>query len=132
MTPHLRVARPVGSLERSAAMYRDALGLRVLGRFEDHAGFDGVMLGLPGAPYHFEFTRSRTDPVAPTPTPEDLLVLYLPDVREWQRRCEAMRAAGFSEVSAFNPYWQRQGCTFADPDGYRIVLQNAPWPEGAP
>jgi hypothetical protein len=27
------------------------------GRFEDHAGFDGVMLGEPGAPYHFEFTH---------------------------------------------------------------------------
>ncbi|CAD5371083.1 hypothetical protein RA210_U140060 [Rubrivivax sp. A210] len=24
------------------------------GRFEDHAGFDGVMLGEPDAPYHFE------------------------------------------------------------------------------
>jgi hypothetical protein len=28
----------------------------------------------------------------------------------------------------FNPYWDRRGRTFADPDGYRVVLQNSPWP----
>jgi catechol 2,3-dioxygenase-like lactoylglutathione lyase family enzyme len=132
MNAHLRIARPVGALERSVAMYRDALGLHVLGRFDDHDGFDGVMLGLPGAPYHLELTRCRAHPVAPAPTPEDLLVLYLPDAHEWERRCAAMRAAGFAEVRAFNPYWERQGRTFADPDGYRIVLQNGRWPPVAP
>jgi hypothetical protein len=31
-------------------------------------------------------------------------------------------------VRAFNPYWDRHGKTFADPDGYRVVLQHAAWP----
>jgi hypothetical protein len=35
---------------------------------------------------------------------------------------------GYQPVPAFNPYWDRQGLTFADPDGYRVVLQNAAWP----
>ncbi len=46
---------------------------------------------------------------------------------EWQRLCNNMLAAGFAEVSSFNPYWQRRGRTFADPDGYRVVLQQAAW-----
>ncbi len=35
--------------------------------------------------------------------------------------------AGFAEVVPFNPYWRRAGRSFEDPDGYRIVLQNAAW-----
>jgi len=27
-----------------------------------------------------------------------------------------------------NPYWDVNGVTFEDPDGWRIVLQNAGWP----
>ena len=30
-------------------------------------------------------------------------------------------------VKAFNPYWDRKGKTFEDPDGYRVVLQQASW-----
>ncbi|HEX6706109.1 MAG TPA: VOC family protein [Albitalea sp.] len=123
----LRIARPVSQLERSAAMYRQGLGLVEVGRFDDHEGFDGVMLGRPGSPYHFEFTHCRTHPVVPSPTPEDLIVLYLPDPAEWHQACTRMLAAGFAEVASFNPYWQRCGKTFEDPDRYRVVLQQAAW-----
>ena len=128
MQPHVRIARPVSDLARAEAMYRDGLGWRVLGRFADHAGFDGVMLGDAAAGYHFEFTYCLTHPVAPAPTPEDLLVVYVPDADAWRARCEAMRRAGFAEVDAFNPYWATRGTTFADADGYRTVVQNAAWP----
>ena len=35
-----------------------------------------------------------------------------------------MDAAGFLRVTAFNPYWEVNGVTFVDRDGYRTVLQN--------
>ena len=38
-----------------------------------------------------------------------------------------MRETGFQPVAAFNPYWDRDGVTFEDPDGYRVVLQCAAW-----
>jgi len=57
ITTKLRVARPTDHLEDVVRFYTHGLGLVVLGSFEDHDGFDGVMLGMPGAPYHFEFTR---------------------------------------------------------------------------
>lgn len=108
-------------------MYCHGLGLQVAGSFENHDGFDGVMLGVNGSNYHFEFTRCRTHPVAAAPTPEDLLVLYLPDAAEWQAACAGMLAAGFERVSSFNRYWEVRGRTFQDPDGYRIVLQQEEW-----
>lgn len=127
MTPHLRIARPVRDLARAAAMYRDGLGLRVVGRFDDHDGFDGVMLAPAGAGYHLEFTHCRAHPIAPAPTAEDLLVLYIPDARAWEASTARMRAAGFVQVESYNPYWERRGRTFEDGDGYRVVLQNDAW-----
>jgi len=108
-------------------MYCEGLGLRVVDSFENHEGFDGVMLGLSGATYHFEFTHCRAHPVAPTPTPEDLAVFYIPASAEWEAACSKMLAAGFRQVSSINPYWEVRGRTYQDPDGYRVVLQNAEW-----
>jgi len=127
MTFHLRIARPVSDLERSVAMYARGLGLSELGRFEDHAGFDGVMLGRPGLDFHFEFTRSRHGRITPSPTPEDLVVIYLPDHGVWVESCARMRDAGFTATKSFNPYWEQRGRTFIDPDGYRVVLENDHW-----
>lgn len=127
-----RIARPVSDLERSRRMYCDGLEWALLGRFEDHDGFDGVMVGPPGAAFHLEFTYCRTHPVAPSPTPEDLLVVYVPVPGEWRARCTALLAAGFGEVEAFNPYWRRAGRTFADRDGYRLVVSHQAWNPSGP
>ena len=125
--PHLRIARPVSNLGRAADIYCRGLGYRVLASFDDHDGFDGVMVGAPGGAFHFEFTRHRDHPVTPTPTPEDLSVFYLPDAAQWRVTCERMIAAGFTPVDPFNPYWTARGRTFEDFDGYRVVLQQARW-----
>jgi hypothetical protein len=127
MASYFRIARPVTDLSRVEAMYRDGLGLLRLGQFHDHEGFDGVMLGEPGATYHFEFTHCRSRPIKPTPTSEDLLVFYVPEREGWVSRCEAMEAVGFKEVASANPYWEKRGRTFEDPDGYRVVIQCAIW-----
>ena len=127
MVAILRVARPSDDLEALLRFYGQGLGLAVLYRFEDHDGFDGVMLGRPGAPYHFEFTRKRGHAVGRAPTPDNLLVFYLPDADDWKEAVQRLRDAGFDPVAAFNPYWDRDGLTFEDPDGYRIVLQKAAW-----
>lgn len=111
-------------------MYRDGLGLHEIGHFENHEGFDGVMLGNRGLNYHFEFTYCRTHPVTPTPTPEDLIVFYLPEPSEWEQVCSRMLEAGFIEVRPFNPYWQQRGRMFEDHDNYRVVLEQDAWANG--
>ena len=127
MQHQLRLARPVSDLTRTQDMYVHGLRLQVLGSFQNHAGFDGVMLGTVGGQYHFEFTQCRSHPVCPTPTQEDLIVLYIPRRPDWQSSCIDLENAGFKSVASFNPYWDTNGRTYEDHDGYRIVLQNADW-----
>jgi catechol 2,3-dioxygenase-like lactoylglutathione lyase family enzyme len=127
---HLRIARPTDHLEVVIKFYRDGLGFEVIGGFNDHDGFDGVMLGLQGSGYHLEFTRKAGHLAGRAPTEDNLLVFYLPDESEWRSAIERMDHAGYLPVRAFNPYWDKLGRTYEDPDGYRIVLQNAAWSVG--
>jgi catechol 2,3-dioxygenase-like lactoylglutathione lyase family enzyme len=123
----VRVARPTDQLDQVVRFYTDGLGLQILYRFENHEGFDGVMVGIPGEPYHFEFTRHRGHCVGRAPTQDNLIVFYLPDQQEWQRAVDQMKVTGYEPVKSYNPYWDRSGVTFEDPDGYCVVLQNTTW-----
>lgn len=125
--PKLRIARPSDDLDALLRFYRDGLGMDVLYRFSDHDGFDGVMLRHAGAPYHLEFTRAHGHPAGRAPTQDNLLVFYMPGHDDWHRAVARMQAAGFAPVAAFNPYWDRDGLTFEDPDGYRVVIQHGEW-----
>jgi uncharacterized glyoxalase superfamily protein PhnB len=124
---HLRVARPSDNLDAVVMFYRDGLGCTVLYEFTGHDGFDGVMLGHQGAAYHLEFTRKQGHKAGKALTEDNLLVLYLPDEAEWKRAVDRLARHGYQPVKAFNPYWDKKGKTFADPDGYRVVLQHASW-----
>lgn len=124
----LRVARSTERLDEVVTFYIDGLGFQRLAAFEDHAGFDGVVLGSPRAPYHLEFTHQRGGPAPPVAHPESLLVFYLPDEAEWRAAANRLQALGVRPVASRNPYWDTAGLTFEDPDGFRIVLQNAAWP----
>jgi catechol 2,3-dioxygenase-like lactoylglutathione lyase family enzyme len=124
----LRVARPTDHLEATIRFYTEGVGLKVLGSFEDHEGFDGIMLGIPGASYHLEFTRKRGHAAGRAPTQDNLLVFYIDDKQEWLHATQRMSDAGYQPVPSFNPYWDRLGQTYEDPDCYRVVIQNQSWP----
>ena len=81
--PHIRIARPTDNIKTLLPFYRDGLGFEMIGSFEDHQGFDGVMLGHPYSPYHLEFTHHRGHTVGKAPSQEHLLVFYLPDPQQW-------------------------------------------------
>ena len=123
----IRIARPTDNLGALLPFYRDGLGFRVLYEFGGHGNFDGVMLGHPGAPYHLEFTVAHGHVAGRAPTEDNLLVFYLPERNRFDAVYRRLRATGFHPVPAFNAYWDDKGVTFEDPDGYRIVLQNASW-----
>lgn len=127
MFSHMRIARPVTNLEQAYQQYSKGLGLKRIADFSDHEGFSGVMLGREGLGWHMELTLCHHHPVQPSQTDEDLLVLYYPEKAEWEAACATMLDAGFIPVASFNPYWDRNGRTFADADGYRVVIQNQAW-----
>lgn len=114
----VRYARQTAQLDTVVAFYRDGLGLPEVDRFADHDGYSGVILDLSGTGAHLEFTVTpHSDP--PPPHPESLLVLYLGDRAEVERR--AAQAAAVV-VPNPNPFWERVGITVVDPDGFRVVL----------
>jgi catechol 2,3-dioxygenase-like lactoylglutathione lyase family enzyme len=126
----VRVARPARDLTRSTWFYRDLIGLLRLGGFENHDGYDGVFFALPGGA-ELELTAG---PARPAPsTDEDLLVLYVQTVAEAEAIGARLTSAGVTRIPNRNPYWNRSGMTFLDPDGYRLsslsfhgnVLQDA-------
>jgi catechol 2,3-dioxygenase-like lactoylglutathione lyase family enzyme len=120
----LRVARHTERLAEVVAFYRDGLGLAEAGGFQDHAGYDGVFLEVPGTGAHLELTAGGGHG-APEPHPESLLVLYLGD----RAAVDAVAARLDADpVAPANPYWAEHGLTFADPDGFRVVLVPERWP----
>src|SRR4051812_14436559 len=119
----LRVARHTERLDALVAFYRDGLGLREAGSFRDHAGYDGVFLEVPGTGAHLELTAGGGH-AAPEPHPESLLVLSL-GAEEAVRPVPARLAV--APVVPANPYWAEHGLTFADPDGFRVVLVPERW-----
>ena len=82
---HLRVGRPTDKLTEVVHFYRDGLGFEVLYEFNDHDGFDGIMLGHKGAAYHLEFTHKRGHTAGRAPTEENLLVFYVPNEADLQQ-----------------------------------------------
>ena len=124
---HLRIAHLSADLSAAVKFYHDGLGFEVLYEFKDHDGFNAVMLGSKTAAYHLAFVHKVGHKVE-APPDDDLLVFYLPDADDWKRAVARLEKLGHRPVKAFNPYWDKKGKTFEDPDGYRVVLQHASWP----
>ena len=123
----VRIARPTDRLAEVERFYTDALGLPVIYRFSNHAGYDGVMIGLPGIDYHLEFTSHVGGSPGPAPSRENLLVLYFGSDAQMYEVVERLAMAGGQPVDAENPYWAGVGAlTFEDPDGWRVVLAPRP------
>lgn len=122
----VRVARPTRDLDAAAAFYRDLLGLPVLGSFEGHDGFSGVILGLPDASRQLELVAAPD--AAPAPTAEDQLVLYLGSAEMVAATASRLQGAGHEPKRSPNPYWADVGAVcFVDPDGYWLVLSPQSW-----
>ena len=123
----VRVARPTDRLEEVVRFYRDGLGLAQIDHFEDHDGFSGVMLGLPGSGYHLEFTTHVDGSPGDAPSAENLLVLYLGSASEAAAVAERLAGFGHHPVRPENPFWGKLGAiTVEDPDGWRVVLAPSP------
>lgn len=122
----VRVARPTRSLRELKRFYCEGIGLALINSFEGHAGYSGIMLGLPGNEYHLEFTEHEAAQGADHAPPgaDNLLVLYIPERAAIERIVARLAAMGYAAVAPENPYWSERGTTIADPDGWRVVLMN--------
>jgi hypothetical protein len=118
----VRFARPTDRLPELLRFYEEGLGLSRIDSFEDHTGYSGVMLGLPGEEVHLELTTHAEGSPGPAPTRDNLLVLYLRDRETIAAAAERLRALGHEPVEPENPYWA-DDLSFEDPDGWGVVLR---------
>ncbi|SES63457.1 Glyoxalase/Bleomycin resistance protein/Dioxygenase superfamily protein [Oceanobacillus limi] len=120
----IRIARPTDKFEEVIDFYENGLGLARIGEFKGHRGYEGVIIGLPDVNYHLEFTRHIDGSPCPAPTKDNLLVFYIPDKAEIDIVSQRLSKMGYEEVEPENKYWEEEGITIEDPDGWRIVLMN--------
>ena len=120
----VRFARPTDKINDIEKFYCEGLGLKKIGSFYGHEGYDGIMIGLPDSSYHLEFTQHVNGSPCPAPTKDNLLVLYIPDKIYIDKIANRLFTLGYLSVSPENNYWLESGITIVDPDGWRIVLMN--------
>lgn len=120
----VRVARPTDRLNEIERFYCEGLGLKKVGSFQKHEGYDGLMVGLPNTTYHLEFTQHEDGSPCPAPTKDNLIVFYIPEQTTIEKLVNRLTGMGYEAVIPENPYWEGKGVTIEDPDGWRIVLMN--------
>ncbi len=121
-----RAARPSDRLATLKPFYVDALGCTLVAEFNDHDGFDGLIVGDPNGHWQVEFLHQHGRAAAPVPSLEHLLVFYVDSREQLQARAAAMDAAGHARAAPNNPYWAQHGATFVDPDGYHVIIAVTP------
>lgn len=122
----IRIARPTNQLQALLRFYNEGLQLPVIGSFDDHDGYDGVMLGMPDGSVHLEFTQHINGSPCKAPSKDNLLVLYFNSRSERDAIAQRLNSLGYEAVEPENPYWLENGLTFEDPDAWRVVLYDRP------
>ncbi|QCR33697.1 VOC family protein [Lysinibacillus sp. SGAir0095] len=120
----VRVARPTDQIEVLERFYCEGVGLEKIGSFSGHRGYTGLLIGMPDASYHLEFTQHIEGSPCPAPSKDNLLVFYIPNQASIDAIAKRLKEMGYPEVAPENPYWEEKGVTIEDPDGWRIVLMN--------
>lgn len=116
-----RVARHTENLKPIIDFYCNNLGLKILGSFENHDNYDGIFIGMPNSDWHLEFTVSDEMPKH-EPDEDDLLVFYPENEKEFEEIVAKFEWNNIQSTTSKNPYWNANGVTYSDPDGFRIVI----------
>lgn len=96
----------------------EILGLKDLGSFKDHDGYNGFFLGMENLNWHLEFTFNNEKPNHIFDD-DDLLVFYVNNLEEYntiKSKCKD------TEITPQNLYWKDKGFMIKDPDGYHIMI----------
>ena len=118
---NIRIARHTNQLERMLHFYQQIIGLEKLGSFSNHEGYDGVFLGIPGVPWHLEFTTSSTA-AEHHEDEDDFLVFYVKDQNEFDQFLQKFKDKNIPLLKAKNPYWNKYGIVIKDPDNFKIIV----------
>ena len=118
-----RFARHTNNLDKLKLFYTTILGFEVLGSFENHNNYDGIFLGKQNLDWHLEFTQTD-EIVSFNFNEDDILVFYPETILEYNVLIENISKKNINFIASKNPYWNTNGKTILDPDGYRIIISN--------
>jgi catechol 2,3-dioxygenase-like lactoylglutathione lyase family enzyme len=129
----LRVARHTEDLQKMQRFYEHILGLAIVGNFSDHDGYDGIMLGIAGQPWHLEFTSTPGDSSTHSAVAgeEDFLVFYPTSMDAYQEILDKIAAEKLPTYIPKNPFWQAHAIMIKDPDGFSILISGLHLPNEA-
>jgi hypothetical protein len=116
-----RLARHTTDLQRIIDFYMLIPHMEILGEFKDHNGYDGMFIGIRQADWHLEFTSSKESPVH-QPDEDDLLVFFPDSMETYDLLRTRFDKLNIPALNPKNPYWELNGSTYADPDGFRVVI----------
>lgn len=116
-----RVARHTNDFEPLIEFYTEVIGLAILGKFENHNGYDGIFFGKEGLDWHLEFTKSESKADHKFDD-DDLLVFYPKTKDEFEKILLQIEARKIKKLKPTNPYWQENGILISDPDGFKIII----------
>ena len=116
-----RYARHTNSLSTIIEFYTKIIGFEILGSFENHSNYNGVILGLPNTDWQLEFTESKEKAIH-APDPDDLVVIYLNSEKERDSIKIKAILNGYSLTESKNPYWKENGIQINDPDNFGVIL----------
>lgn len=118
-----RIVRPTDKFQTIIDFYQTGVGLQMISSFSDHDGYNGVMLGLPGYPYHLEIIERIGGDANINPNEDNLLVFYFEDssaITEIEQRLNSM---GYPTLPAKNPWWNDHNAVYIeDADRWGIIL----------
>lgn len=116
-----RYARHTSKIESLIEFYTSVLNFEVLGKFENHDGYNGVFLGLKGENWHLEFTQNEEKPQSKFDE-DDALVFYPNSPKAYDDILENLKKFEVPILEAKNPYWKNKGICFEDCDHYKIII----------
>src|SRR5690606_30468611 len=110
---NFRYARHTQKIESLVYFYTSILNFQILGKFENHDGYDGVFLGVKGENWHLEFTQNREKPVSVFDE-DDFLVFYPDSKKSYGEILENLKKFEVPLLEPKNPYWKDKGICFED------------------
>lgn len=118
-----RSARHTNRIKEIETFYTKILNLDILGDFKNHNGYDGLFTGKANTDWHLEFTTSSDD-VNHQFDEDDCLVFYPETQDEYEAVIKNLEFYRIEPIQAKNPYWNINGISFLDPDGFVVIVSS--------
>lgn len=120
---NFRYARHCKNISQLTSFYTSVLNLEVLGSFQDHDGYDGVLIGLKGLSWHLEYTQNTQEPHSRFDE-DDALVFYPDSLEAYSKILDNLKLFKIKTIESKNPYWKDKAVCFKDCDEYNIIVSS--------